>query len=108
MVETHVNLDGRYDQNRGLIDNTFVNPTNFNLINDVYSQSNNFFQYNILDPEKFNVDNFPTRLTWSLNKINGQDIDEWTRTNTAAFMDLDGDKGKISSLRRFNNQIYAF
>lgn len=38
MVETRINLDGRYDENRGLLDNTFVNPTNFNLINPVYSQ----------------------------------------------------------------------
>lgn len=108
MVETHVNLDGRYDENRGLIDNTFVNPTNFNLINPVYSQTNNFFQYNVLDEEDFKTTDFPTRFTWSLNKINGQDIDEWTRTNTAAFYDCDGDKGPITSLRRFNGQIYAF
>lgn len=108
MVETHVNLDGRYDENRGLIDNTFVNPTNFNLINPVYSQTNNFFQYNVLDEEDFKTIDFPTRFTWSLNKINGQDVDEWTRTNTAAFYDCDGDKGELTSLRRFNGQIYAF
>ena len=108
MLETYINIDGRYDENRGLTDNTFVNPTNFNLINPVYSQTNNFFQYNILDEEDFKTTDFPTRFTWSLNKINGQDIDEWTRTNTVAFYDCDGDKGELTSLRRFNGQIYAF
>ena len=71
MVETHVNLDGRYDQNRGLTENSHVNPANFNLINPVYSQANNFFQYNVLDKEDFKTTDFPTRFTWSLNKING-------------------------------------
>ena len=108
MVETKINLDGRYDQNRGLQDNTFVNQSNFNLINKVYGQDNNFFQYMMLDPEKFTTKNFPTRFTWSLNKTNGQDIDEWTRTNTAAFYDCDGDKGAITSIRRFGNRLLAF
>ena len=107
MCETRVNLDGRYDNNRGLIDNTYVNSRNFNLMNTAYNQQNNFFQYNVIDEEKFN-NSFPTRITWSLNKINGQDVDEWTRTNTAAFLDLDGDKGEITSLRRLHNNIYAF
>lgn len=108
MCETHINLDGRYDRNRGLRDNTFINQSNFNLINPVYSQQNNFFNYHILDENAFRTTKFPTRFTWSLNKVNGQDIDEWTRTNTAAFHDCEGDKGEITSLRRFNGQIYAF
>jgi hypothetical protein len=37
MCETRVNLDGRYDRNRGLDSNLTVSPTNFNLINDAYS-----------------------------------------------------------------------
>lgn len=71
MVETKVNLDGRYDENRGLDDNTFVNPANFNLINPVYSQENNFFKYSIIDDESYRNTTFPTRFTWSLDKING-------------------------------------
>ena len=43
-----------------------------------------------------------------MNKINGPDIDEWTRTNTSAFYDCDGDRGKITSIRRFGGQLYAF
>ena len=36
MCETHVNLDGRYDRNRGQLSNFAITPANFNLINDVY------------------------------------------------------------------------
>jgi hypothetical protein len=35
--ETRINIDGRYDTNRGLQDNTNVSSTNFNLLNDIYS-----------------------------------------------------------------------
>jgi len=37
MVETRVNLDGRYDRNRGQTSNITMSPTNFNLMNNVYS-----------------------------------------------------------------------
>ena len=36
-VETRVNIDGRYDTNRGQLSNIVAMPTNFNLINHVYS-----------------------------------------------------------------------
>jgi hypothetical protein len=52
MAETRMNIDGRYDRNRGLVSNTYVGPTNFNLYNPVYSQQNNFFTYKIID-ERF-------------------------------------------------------
>lgn len=106
MVETHVNIDGRYDTNRGLADNTFITNENFNLLNNVYSQSNNFFNYSIQDPEN-NVECFGNSIIWSLNKENGADIDEWTRINTSSSLDLDGDKGKLTKLVRWRNYIYA-
>ena len=37
MCETRVNIDGRTDRNRGQTSNMAVSPTNFNLINKVYS-----------------------------------------------------------------------
>jgi len=47
MLETYVNIDGRYDRNRGQINNTNMSPQNFNLLNPVYSQLDNFFSYKI-------------------------------------------------------------
>lgn len=108
MVESHVNLDGRYDENRGLIDNTFINNNNFNLMNDVYNQENNFFVYYVLDPERYNVDNFPTSVIWSNNKIYGESVDMWTKISPVNKLDLDGNKGSLNALRKFRNNIYAF
>ena len=59
MVETRINIDGRYDRNRGQTNNLVMTPTNFNLFNKVYNQSNNFFNYNYLNSNKFNLNKFP-------------------------------------------------
>ena len=37
MIESRINLDGRYDNQRGLIFNLGSNITNFNLYNDIFS-----------------------------------------------------------------------
>lgn len=109
MLETRVNLDGRYDTNRGLMDNTAVTKENFNLINPVYSQMNNFFQYKILD-ERFNnkETEYKNRITWTLDKQNGDDVDQWTRVTELGILDLDGDKGKVTKIERFDNNLYIF
>lgn len=107
MVETHINIDGRYDRNRGLENNLSINPTNFNLFNSVYSQSNNYFTYRILD-EQYNQNYFPTTVTWSNEKQIGEIIDTWLDVNLGSSLVVDGDKGKIVSLNTFNNEIYCF
>lgn len=106
MVETHVNIDGRYDTNRGLYDNTYITNTNFNLINPAYSQQNNFFNYQV-STQKNAVNRFPNTVLWSLNKQNGAEIDNWTKILTSSSMDLDGDKGSLQRLIRWGNNIFA-
>ena len=108
MCETHVNLDGRYDRNRGLNSNLAVTPTNFNLMNSVYNQTNDFFTYHDIDHEKMDINLFPNSITWSDEKILGSTIDAWTNITYASSLDLDGDKGQITSLEKFNNEIYCF
>lgn len=109
MLETRVNLDGRYDTNRGLMDNTAITKENFNLINPVYSQMNNFFQYKILDERFNNKDTeYKNRITWTLDKKNGDDVDQWTRVTELGILDLDGDKGKVTKIERFDNNLYIF
>lgn len=105
--ETRVNLDGRYDRNRKNFNNLSITPSIFNLINPVYSQSNNFFNYHILD-SSMHIDNFKNSLTWSKEKHLGEDIDQWTNITLASTLDLDGDKGEITALRTFNNEIFCF
>ena len=108
MCETRVNIDGRYDRNRGQTSNFSVTPENFNLMNDVYSQPNNFFNYRTINPNKLNLDNFHNSITWTKTKTAGELVDTWTNITLASTLDLDGDKGTARALRRFNNNIFAF
>lgn len=108
MCETRVNIDGRYDRNRGQTSNFSITPENFNLMNDVYSQPNNFFNCRAINPNKLNLDNFHNSITWTKTKTAGELIDTWTNITLASTLDLDGDKGTVRALRRFNNNILAF
>lgn len=108
MCETRVNIDGRYDRNRGQTSNLATTPANFNLMNDVYSQPNNFFNYRITNPNKLNLDNFHNSITWTKTKTIGELVDTWTNITLASILDLDGDKGPVRALRRLNNNIIAF
>ena len=108
MCETRVNIDGRYDRNRGQLSNFAITPTNFNLLNDAYSQQNNFFNYRAINHNKLNLDNFHNSITWTKTKVAGELVDTWTNVTLASTLDLDGDKGKVRALRRLNNQLVAF
>lgn len=108
MLETHVNIDGRYDRNRGQVSNTNMSPRNFNLLNPVYSQVDNFFTYRILDNDSYANTSYPNQLTWSLTKTSGADVDLWTHITMASTLELDGDKGQLNGLVRLNDQLLAF
>lgn len=108
MLETHVNIDGRYDRNRGQMDNTNMSPINFNLLNPVYSQIDNFFSYKILDSDFYKLDKFPNQITWTKEKQPGADVDLWTNITLASTYDMDGSKGQIVSLNTWKDNIYCF
>lgn len=108
MLETHVNIDGRYDRNRGQLSNLYMSPQNFNLINPVYSQLNNFFTYRIQDSDAYNDKYFPNLITWSKTKTSGADVDLWTNVTLASTLEMDGDKGKVRKLARLNDQLFCF
>ena len=105
-VESRINLDGRYDKQRGLKYNLGVLNTNFNLINKSYTQRNNFFNYRQIEDE--GVVNFPNQITMSKTKVLGEDVDSWTNVTLASVFDLDGDKGKLNAIRKINNDLYCF
>ena len=105
--ETRTNIDGRYDKNRANFNNLAITPNIFNLINPVYTQTNNFFNYFVLD-KNLKLDDFNTSITWSKEKYPGEQIDQWTNITLASTLDLDGDKGEITALKTFNNEIYCF
>lgn len=105
-VESRINLDGRYDKQRGLKYNLGILNTNFNLINKSYTQRNNFFSYRQIEDE--GVNNFPNQITISKTKVLGEDVDSWTNITLASVFDLDGDKGKLNAIRKINNDLYCF
>lgn len=105
--ETRVNIDGRYDRNRANFNNLALSPNNFNLLNSVYSQKNNYFNYFVLDPS-LKINDFNNSLTWSKEKSLGENIDQWTNITLASTLELDGDKGEITALKTFNNEIFCF
>lgn len=108
LCETRVNIEGRYDKNRGQISNLAMTPTNFNMMNPVYNQANNFFNYRAINHSKFNLNYFPNTITWTKEKQLGSIIDTWTNITMASTLDLDGDKGEVVSLNTFKNEIFAF
>ena len=75
LVESHLNIDGRYDRNRGQTSNLNMSPTNFNLYNPIYSQADNFFSYTILDDDYYRITTFPNQITWTKEKQPGADVD---------------------------------
>lgn len=108
MVETRVNIDGRYDRNRGQISNLNMTPQNFNLINPVYSQMDNFFSYKMVDEDNYKNTTFPNTVTWTKTKQSGADVDLWTNITLANTLEMDGNKGGINKLVRLNNQLLSF
>lgn len=108
MCESRINLDGRYDRNRGQISNLNMSPINFNLMNPIYSQKDNFFNYRILDKEYYRNNKYPTQILWSLEKSCLEDIDTWANMTLANSIDLSGSAGSITSLETFNDTLIAF
>ena len=108
MLETHVNIDGRYDRNRGQMNNLNMTPQNFNLFNPVYNQIDNFFNYKILPEDYYDNNSFPNQITWTKEKQTNADIDLWTNVTLASTYDMDGSKGAITSLNTWKDQIFCF
>lgn len=108
MCETRVNIDGRYDRNRGLLSNNSILPTNFNQLNSVYNQKDNFFNYTIIDKDFYKQDTFINQVTWSKERQLGEDIDTWTNVTMANILNMNGDKDKITAIRVQNDQLFCF
>ena len=108
MCETRVNIDGRYDRNRAQASNLNMSPRNFNLINPVYSQMDNFFSYRMVDEDNYKNTAFPNTVTWTKTKQNGADTDLWTNITMANTLEMDGDKGSVNEIMRLNNQLLSF
>ena len=108
MCETRVNIDGRYDKDRGNLSNLYTTPNNFNLINNIYSQSDNFFNYRILNKDYYKQSSFNNQITWSKEKHAGEEIDTWANVTLANTLDMDGSNGKVTSIKSWNDMLMCF
>lgn len=108
MCETRINIDGRYDNNRGLLDNTNVDKTSFNLINTAYTQDDNFVGKTFISADRKLPTSYPNIVSWTKAKSNGADVDTWTNLTLASTLELDGDRGTLNAIRRNNNDLVAF
>ena len=106
-LETHINIDGRTDLQRGTSYIASIDTEKWGSLNPVYSQKNNFITQHDLD-EDFNLDSYRSSITWTLEKHDAADIDEWSHITLASTLKLDGDKGICRALRRLQNSIIAF
>lgn len=108
MCETHVNIDGRYDRNRGQINNLNMSPVNFNLFNPVYNQPDNFFTYKKAITEDINKLEYKNQIYYSKTKESGADVDMYTNISLGSVLEMDGDKGPVNAIRRLNNNLIVF
>lgn len=108
MIESYKNLDGRYDNNRGVTFGTYLRPTNMNLFNDVYNQGNNFFSFHSLPLSRYSTNRFVNQFMASLTKSYGELTDSWTSLTAASTFDVDSTKGKINAIRKLNDTLYGF
>lgn len=105
--ETRYNLYGVYDKDKPSTQ-LFINKDSFNKFNYVYNQSDNFFNYRILDKEFYTRDNFPYSFFWTKEKVNTAEIDNYTNLNLVTSLDVNSVGGEISKIIVHNGQIYCF
>lgn len=108
MCETRINIDGRYDNLRGLSDNINVIGANFNKLNTAYTQSDNFLTYSYLNASDYHVHEFPNQIIWTKTKVYGSDIDAWTEIPATSTLALNGSLGQITALKAWNNDLICF
>lgn len=107
MVESRINLNGKTDKNMFTSDYTLINTETFNSINKLYTRQDSFNTSAVIDSS--NTDSlYPTQFTWTKTKTLGEQVDTWTNLTLASIESLDGDKGPLRAIRRFQNSLIAF
>lgn len=107
-VESRTNLDGRYDRNRMQI-TTSLTPENYNLINPVYSQLDNFFNCQQMNEDYYKSQHYPCQISWSQVKVLGAITDTWMSSlHMMSSTDADASKGEVRALKTFNDELLCF
>lgn len=107
MVETRINIDGRYDNKQGILDNTILTKDNVNRINTGYSQTDGAFTYSAFSDDSVNADEHHNDILWSERKNDGDIVDKWTNISTMNSMPSDNVYGKLVKLVSNGAGLYA-
>ena len=102
MVESHINLDDRTDENRGKF-NIMSRPTNFNLFNNAYNMLNDTFTYQTRQSDSI-TNKYPNQFVWTLSKNYLGSVDTWTN---ASFLSLNQCKYPITKLCSFRDKLIS-
>lgn len=108
ILESFINVDGRYDRNRYNTNAFYFTPSNYNLINDSYTQKDNFFTGSVIDYNLFKSNKFPTQVIWTGAKTNGEIIDSWSNIKLLSSIDLNGLYGELRDIKLYRNELISF
>jgi hypothetical protein len=108
-IESFVNLDGRYDKWKRSYDLRPYTYETWGKVNEAYTQSDNFFQYQIVDHDLARTVEMPTTFTWSKAKVLGELIDSYASLRLVAnTYTTDGAFGPINKIVNSNNTLVGF
>ena len=108
ILETFTNLDTRWDTKRKNMNIGSYTPENYVLINSVYNQKNNLFEYSTLDYALLQNDHLSTSFIWSEPKIYNELVDKWTGLWLNNSYSVEGNLGPINKIIKFRNELYGF
>lgn len=107
LLETFINLDGRYDSRRNLVDVSGMDNT-YNKVNTAYSAKDDLFQYQSIDETLFNNNEFPSTFIWSDSKVFGEFVDNYTKLNLSRNYTVNGELGPINKIVNYKNELFGF
>lgn len=108
LLESFINLDGRYDTKRGGAGIENYTTDNYTHVNQVYSQKDNFFAGVSMDYDKFKNDHLISSYLVTQPKKHNEFIDRWTNLWLNNATEVNGGLGKLNKLINFNNEIFGF
>lgn len=86
--------------------NYYIQEDNLYTYNSVYSRGNSAKVYSPKPVNWQEQKNFDTMVKYSEKKINGEEIDSWTRFKSTNYIEVDSEHGPITNLLTYNNLLY--